>query len=58
MAKRKLKEKEIIEHLETEGFREVGHNEKKTEWYKKASKKPECLVAKTSRHRDHMTTKA
>ncbi len=58
MAKRKLKEKETIEHLKAEGFKEVGHNEKKTVWYKKASKKPECLVAKTSRHRDHMTIKA
>ena len=58
MAKRKLKEKEIIEHLESEGFKEVGHDVKKTEWYKKASKKPECLVAKTSRHRDIITTKA
>ncbi len=50
MAKRKLKEKEIIEHLGTEGFKEIGTNEKKTSWYKKASEKPACLirVAKTT----------
>lgn len=50
MAKRKLKEKEIIEHLRAEGFKEVGANEKKTSWYKKASEKPACLIrrAKTS----------
>lgn len=58
MAKRKLKEKEIIEHIEAEGFKEVGRNEKNTEWYKKASLKPECLTAKPPRHRAHMTTKA
>lgn len=58
MAKRKLKEKEIIEHLEAEGFREVRRNEKNTEWYKRASQKPECLTAKASRHRANMITKA
>lgn len=57
MAKRKLKEKEIIEHLEAEGFKEVGRNEKKTEWYKKASKRPECLTLKTARHRDQIVAK-
>ncbi len=50
MAKRRLKEKEIIEHLRTEGFKEVSASEKKTNWYKKASEKPACLIrkAKTS----------
>mgnify|MGYP001560261637 CR=1 FL=1 len=58
MAKRKLKEKEIIEHIESEGFKEVGPNEKNTEWYKRASQKPECLTAKSPRHRAHLATKA
>ncbi len=44
MAKRKLKEKEIIDHLKAEGFREVGTDEKKTNWYRKASEKPACLI--------------
>ncbi|MBI1811676.1 MAG: hypothetical protein HY035_04215 [Nitrospirae bacterium] len=56
MAKRKLKE--IIEHIEAEGFKEVGRNEKNTEWYKRASQKPDCLTAKASKHSAHMTTKA
>lgn len=43
MVKRKLKEKEIMEHLRSEGFKEVGSKEKKAAWYKKASDKPECL---------------
>ncbi|WP_333655672.1 hypothetical protein [Dissulfurispira sp.] len=46
MAKRKLKEKEIIEHLKAEGFKEVGINVKKTSWYKKASEKTACLIRK------------
>jgi hypothetical protein len=46
MAKRRLKEKEIIEHLKVEGFKEVGANEKKMSWYKKASEKSACLIRK------------
>jgi hypothetical protein len=44
MAKRKLKGKEIIDHLKAEGFKEVGVDEKKTSWYEKASEKPVCLL--------------
>jgi hypothetical protein len=44
MAKRKLKEKEIIEYLRSEGYKEVGADVKKTGWYKKASKRPDCLT--------------
>jgi len=44
MAKRKLTEKEIIDHLKAEGFREVGTDEKKTNWHRKASEKPVCLI--------------
>ena len=47
MAKRKLKEKEILEALKTEGFHEVGAVQKKSGWYKKASKRPACLTAKS-----------
>jgi hypothetical protein len=44
MAKRKLKEKEIVEYLRSEGYKEVGADVKKTSWYKKASKRPDCLT--------------
>jgi hypothetical protein len=47
MAKRKLKEKEILEALETEGFHKVSSVQKKSGWYKKASKRPACLTAKS-----------
>ncbi len=57
MAKRKLKEKEIIEHLGAEGFKEVTQNEKNAKWYKRASKKPECLTTKASIPRVHAITK-
>ncbi|NWF97344.1 MAG: hypothetical protein HXY52_00175 [Nitrospirae bacterium] len=43
MAKRKLKEKDIKEHLQREGFREIRETEKLTKWYKKASERPSCL---------------
>lgn len=49
MVKGKLKEKELIEHLKAEGFKEVGTTEKKSEWHKKASRKPECLTVKGAR---------
>ena len=57
MAKRKLKEKEIIEHLEAEGFKEVRQNEKNAKGYKRASKKPECLTTKALKHCVHTMTK-
>jgi len=43
MAKRKVKEKEIVEFLEAAGFREVKESDKNAAWYKKASKSPSCL---------------
>ncbi|MDI6800634.1 MAG: hypothetical protein QMD01_01060 [Thermodesulfovibrionales bacterium] len=46
MAKKKLKEKEILEVLKNEGFQEVGAVQKKSGWYKKASKRPACLTGK------------
>ncbi|MBI3599693.1 MAG: hypothetical protein HY097_03505 [Nitrospinae bacterium] len=39
--------KEIIKHLESEGFKEVGLTEKRANWYKKAAEKPECLKEKS-----------
>lgn len=43
MAKRTIKEKEIVEHLQTEGFKEIKISEKVAKWYKKASERPSCL---------------
>jgi predicted RNA binding protein YcfA (HicA-like mRNA interferase family) len=43
MAKRPIKEKEIIAYLEENGFKEVKAKEKSATWYKKASKHPSCL---------------
>jgi hypothetical protein len=48
MAKRKLKEKEIVEYLRGHGFKEIGVAEKKSKWYKKASEKTKCLSKKES----------
>jgi hypothetical protein len=45
MAKRKVTEKEIIEFLQAECFRELKVSDKNTAWYKKASKRPSCLKA-------------
>lgn len=45
MAKRKLKEKDIKEHLQKEGFREIRDAEKLTKWYQRASERPSCLKA-------------
>jgi hypothetical protein len=45
MAKRTIKEKEIIVHLQEEGFREIKMLEKSAKWYKKASERPFCLKA-------------
>jgi hypothetical protein len=43
MAKRKVTEKDIVEFLQAEGFREVKEADKNTPWYKKASKQPSCF---------------
>ncbi len=45
MAKRIIKEKEVIDHLQKEGFREIKDTEKLAKWYKKASEYPSCLKA-------------
>ena len=47
MAKRAMKEKEIIDHLHQEGFKELKEAEKNLKWYKKASERP-FLVSKQS----------
>ena len=43
MAKREIKEKDIIIHLQNEGFKEIKEGEKLSQWYKKASARPSCL---------------
>lgn len=43
MAKKTIREKELIEFLHAAGCREITENDKSTAWYKKASKKPVCL---------------
>lgn len=43
MAKRTVKEKEIIHYLKEEGFKEIKAAEKHVKWYKKASECPSCL---------------
>ena len=45
MAKRTIKKKEIIGHLQEEGFREIQVSEKSAKWYKKASERSSCLKA-------------
>ena len=45
MAKKAIREKELIEFLHAAGCREVTENDKSTKWYKKASKKPACIKA-------------
>ena len=35
MAKKTIKEKEIIDHLQGEGFKEIKATEKIAKWYKK-----------------------
>ena len=45
MVKSGIKEKEIIEHLSEEGFKEVRVVERQAKWYKKASEHPSCLKA-------------
>lgn len=46
MVKGKLTEKEIVEFLGKKGFREVTEEEKKSDWYKLAIKKPSCYKSK------------
>ena len=46
MAKNELSAKEIVKFLEKKGFREVTEEDKKTDWYKFASKKPSCFKSK------------
>jgi len=45
MAKRSVKEKEVIEYMREEGFKEIKVAEKHTKWYKKAYEHPSCLKA-------------
>ncbi len=45
MAKRAIKEKEIIDLLQKEGFKEIKEAEKKQQWHKIASKRPTCFTA-------------
>ena len=45
MAKKTIKEKELLEFLNAAGCREITENDKHSEWYKRASKKPSCLKA-------------
>ncbi len=46
MAKRTVKEKEIIDYLKEEGFKGIKKEEKTSKWYKEASKRPSCLTSK------------
>jgi len=45
MAKRTVKEKEVMEYLKEEEFKEIKVAEKSAKWYKKASEHPSCLRA-------------
>jgi hypothetical protein len=49
MAKRAIKEKEIIDLLQKEGFKEIKEAEKNLKWYKKASERPTCLKSNRTR---------
>lgn len=46
MVKGKLTEKEIISFIKSKGGRELTEEDKKTDWYKFASKKPSCYKNK------------
>ncbi|MGD0281538.1 MAG: hypothetical protein ABSB95_04160 [Dissulfurispiraceae bacterium] len=46
MAKSKLTVKELFAFIKKEGGREVTEEEKKTDWYKQAIKKPSCFKSK------------
>lgn len=43
MAKRAIKEKDVMELLLNAGFKEVTEIDKTSSWYKKAAKQPSCL---------------
>lgn len=43
MAKRTIREKEVMDHLQREGFKEIKDTTKLTKWYKEASERPSCL---------------
>jgi hypothetical protein len=45
MAKKAIREKELLEFLHAAGCREITENDKSTAWYKKASKKAACMKA-------------
>lgn len=49
MAKNELTAKEIIAFLEKKGFQKVTEEDKKTEWYKVAIKKPSRCKSKPPR---------
>ena len=49
MAKKELTVKEIIAFIKSKGGREITEEDKKTEWYKVASKTPSCLKTKAPR---------
>ncbi len=49
MAKDKLTVKKIVAHIKSLGGREITEEDKKTEWYKVASKKPSCFKTKAPR---------
>ncbi len=51
MAKNELTVKEIVAFIERKGGRKVTEADKKTEWYKVASKKTSCFKSKTTRKR-------
>ena len=46
MAKNEVTAKEIITFIKSKGGREVTKEDKKTDWYKLASKKPSCFKSK------------
>ncbi len=51
MAKRVIKEKEVIDHLQREGFKEVKESERRAKWYKKATECPSCLKEIRARYK-------
>jgi len=46
MAKTKPTIKEIVEFIKKEGGQEITEEDKKTDWYKFAFKKPSCFKSK------------
>jgi hypothetical protein len=43
VAKKAIKEKDLIEFLHSAGCREITKEDKRAEWYKKAAQEPPCL---------------